>query len=343
MNQNVLLSRLVENDPLWDYYQSIPIERKRYNTINFILSLIAPFCMFSAYLIALLIFLSTCSLFSLLPIVLFFVGKRAFSFFKLGIGNSKMVWSVGQILPLSKGLLITESLNWNFLSEILQARTTGGDLLKISAFHQVEKNKQKYKIRLILLGLLRLIFGCTIFLMSADVTILFHLYFFLILIMLSSVYRVSEALPLFWVVNQIGLSRRALECEIIGIRDAVSGLERLFRAVGIFVIILAFLLIFLSLFVGSLGDFAVSAIVLIISYGFVFTLGMWFFNNTRYLWIRQTKIFLREVKNFNLILDLYHRKKILNDPDWFRGHEDALKKLCDKHDLSAERFNQLVA
>ncbi len=48
------------------------------------------------------------------------------------------------------------------------------------------------------------------------------------------------------------------------------------------------------------------------------------------------------ISEISVLLDLYHRRYILKDDDWFRGQEKSIKALCEQYELSEAYYEKLI-
>ncbi|MGF1573459.1 MAG: hypothetical protein ACFCU1_10360 [Sumerlaeia bacterium] len=67
-----------------------------------------------------------------------------------------------------------------------------------------------------------------------------------------------------------------------------------------------------------------------------------FVRKCKYLWFRQAKGMLVIISEISVLLDLYHRRYILKDDDWFRGQEKSIKALCEQYELSEAYYEKLI-
>lgn len=160
---------------------------------------------------------------------------------------------------------------------------------------------------------------------SIDLALIFSSFLFFYGLILG--YHFISNLPFLLVMSSLIKSKQAFEIELLGVggltKSAVSWLNIIFK-----LFIAFFISIFIIIIIHMLtGEYPVPIITLGAILLTLFYIHWRQYRIIRLLWFRQSRKLLIEIEELALIIELYQRKIILQDPDWVRGYEDFYRLL----------------
>ncbi|MGF1573460.1 MAG: hypothetical protein ACFCU1_10365 [Sumerlaeia bacterium] len=332
------MNHLLAEIPLHEWYSSLPLRKRILGNFMSSLDLLSSIFRVLAILsFAFVMFRINYSFFVFFAFSLLLIFALN-QYYTRRFGDKKIL-PFDFIIPICKKEFILEFIDWRRISVFLETRTTVTDLLELSIHREIEKRNLFFQVIFALLVIVLFSFFTYNFWGELSDLFFYFVYCAAFLTILGAAIYLVNQFPHDAIMKMMEANRKAILFELVGYRREKRIVESGTRSIisaSVFILIT----IILAIVIGIVLFFEVKYQIVI--FLFVLYYVKWVKNYYQYLVYYNERIILGQIDDLEILFDLYSRKNILKDDDWYRGQEELIKSLCVEYKLSPHYYEKII-